>query len=256
MRAIYAPQRAVRRATRQLMWPLILIFGLLSLIGAAFNTGGSDSNRGTQVPDQSSTVYLVVTGNSVNQRSGPSTTDPVMGQLSAGTRVLRRYVRSGWTQVTSDLGAGWMSSRYLRPQEARVVASEQNHRRTLRASDIRVIDGDTVDIRGQTANVRLVGFNAPETGSPKCSAERDAGLRATVRLRGLIQNAQSIEFERVACACRPGTKGTRQCNYGRQCGVLKANGTDVGRTLISEGLAVRYTCGRTSCPRRPGNWCR
>ncbi|SHJ51357.1 nuclease homologue [Shimia gijangensis] len=158
--------------------------------------------------------------------------------------------------ITSNLGTGWMSSRYLRPQGARVVASKQSNRRSLRASDIRVIDGDTVDIRGQTANVRLVGFNTPETRSPQCSAEREVGLQATARLRGLIRNAKNIEFERVACACRPGTEGTRKCNYGRQCGVLKTNGADVGSILISEGLAVRYICGRTSCPRRPGNWCR
>ena len=113
-----------------------------------------------------------------------------------------------------------------------------------------------VDIRGQTANVRLVGFNAPEVSSPQCNAELDVGRRATARLRNLLQNAQAIEFERVACACKQGTKGTRRCNYGRQCGKLSVDGTDVGRILISEGLAVRYICGRNSCPPRPGNWCR
>lgn len=43
--------------------------------------------------------------------------------------------------------------------------------RTVSASEVRVIDGDTVAIRDQRANVRLVGFNAPETASPACSAE-------------------------------------------------------------------------------------
>lgn len=255
-RAIYAPQRAFRRATRQLVWPVMLILGLMALIVGAFESGGSSSSHKAEGSNQSTAIYLVVTGNSVNQRTGPSTADPVIGKLSAGTRVLKRSELNGWTQITSELGTGWMSSRFLRAQGSRVVAKKQSKGRTLRASDIRVIDGDTVDIRGQTANVRLVGFNTPETRSPQCNAEYKIGLRATARLRGLIQNAQTLEFERVACACRPGTEGTRKCNYGRQCGVLKANGTDVGRILISEGLAVRYVCGRTSCPPRPGNWCR
>ncbi len=256
IRAIYAPQRAVRRATRQLVWPVMLVLVLMGLIVGAFETGGSSSSQRTKGSDQGPAIYLFVTGSSVNQRAGPSTADPVIGQLSAGTRVLKRTERNGWTQIKSELGTGWMASRFLRSQGSRVVAEKQNKGRTLRASDIRVIDGDTVYIRGQAANVRLVGFNTPETRSPQCNAEYQIGLRATARLRGLIQNAQSLEFERVACACRPGTEGTRKCNYGRQCGVLKANGTDVGRILISEGLAVRYVCGRTSCPPRPGNWCR
>lgn len=255
-RAIYAPQRAVRRVTRQLVWPVMLILGLMGLIVGAFETGGSSSSHKAKGADQGTAIYLVVTGSSVNQRTGPSTADPVIGQLSAGTRVLKRAERNGWTQITSELGTGWMSSRFLRSQGSRVVAKKQSEGRTLRASDVRVIDGDTIYIRGQTANVRLVGFNTPETRSPQCNAEYQVGFRATARLRGLIQNAQSLEYERVACACRPGTEGTRKCNYGRQCGVLKVNGTDVGRILISEGLAVRYICGRTSCPPRPGNWCR
>jgi endonuclease YncB( thermonuclease family) len=31
------------------------------------------------------------------------------------------------------------------------------------SSDIRVIDGDTIRVRQKQPNVRLVGFNAPET---------------------------------------------------------------------------------------------
>lgn len=254
--ALYAPQRAVRRATRQAMWPLLVVFGLIGLLSAAFETVGGNSGPVATYPNTKTNEVQVVIGSSVNQRSGPGTAYAVMGQLKGGTRVRVNSESDGWTQISSNLGTGWMSSRYLRPPNGDVVSTAQSSSRVLLASDIRVIDGDTIDIRGQRANVRLVGFNTPETGSPQCNAELDIGLRATSRLRDLIQNAQRIEFERVACACRPGTEGTKQCNYGRQCGVLKTNGTDVGSVLITEGLAVRYVCGRTSCPPRPGNWCR
>ena len=49
-----------------------------------------------------------------------------------------------------------------------------------------------------------------------------------------------------------GTHGTRRCNYGRQCAILKAKGVDVGLTLIAEGLARVYVCGADRCPRRQG----
>jgi endonuclease YncB( thermonuclease family) len=34
--------------------------------------------------------------------------------------------------------------------------------------------------------------------------------------------------------------------YGRLCGTLKARGQDVGATLVAEGLARAYVCGRMS----------
>lgn len=254
--AVYAPQRTVRRVTRQLRWPLVLVFCFLGFIAAVFDTGEEYASQGGQETVRSNAPSLVVTGNSVNQRSGPSTADPIMGQLKAGTQVVQLDLRSGWIQISSELGTGWMSSRYLRPEGSVVAGTNVTNRRTLRASDVRVIDGDTIGILGQRANVRLVGFNAPEIGSPQCNAELVAGRQATARLQGLINEAQTLEYERLACACRPGTEGTRRCNYGRQCGVLKVNGVDVGRILISERLAVPYICGRTSCPPRPGSWCR
>ncbi len=123
-----------------------------------------------------------------------------------------------------------MSSRYLEEQASRIAQTDGTgaNTRSLGAASIRVIDGDTLDIRGQRANVRLVGFNAPEVSSPQCSTELDVGRRATARLNALVRNAQHIELERIACACQPGTEGTSRCNFGRQCGTLKVDGTDVG----------------------------
>lgn len=59
----------------------------------------------------------------------------------------------------------------------------------------------------------------------------------------------------VQCACRPGTEGTKKCNYGRSCGVLQIDGRDVGQILIGEGLAVPFECGETTCPKTPRPWC-
>jgi endonuclease YncB( thermonuclease family) len=72
-------------------------------------------------------------------------------------------------------------------------------------------------------------------------------------LRALTANGNA-HLTRVACACRPGLEGTRNCNYGRLCGSLSIGGRDAGAILISEGLAHPYVCSTTRCPpRRP--WC-
>lgn len=256
--AIYAPQRAVRRATRPLLLPIILVFGFLGFIGAILEGSGTTSATHPQGDVREVAGYLIVTGSRVNQRSGPGTGNPVMGQLTQGTRVTKLRDEGGWTQISSSLGTGWMSSRFLAPPGSvpKQTSGTKSTSRTLSSASIRVIDGDTVDIRGQPANVRLVGFNAPEVSSPQCNAELEAGRRATARLRSLLRDAQSIEFERVACACKPGTEGTSRCNFGRICGKLRVDATDVRKILISESLAVPYKCGSTSCPPRPGNWCR
>lgn len=117
---------------------------------------------------------------------------------------------------------------------------------------LRVVDGDTVASGGD--HYRLVGFDTPEKGDlARCDSERQLAARATARLNELIADGEA-QLTRVACACRPGTEGTRRCNFGRLCGVLTVSGRDVGDVLISEGLAHRYVCTGTGCPRRLG-WC-
>lgn len=121
---------------------------------------------------------------------------------------------------------------------------------------ITVIDGDTVRVPAESRSVRLVGFNTPEVFSPECSRELQLGELASARLQELLVSGGTVEFQRIACACEPGTEGTEACNFGRICGVLRVDGVDVGRTLIAEGLAARYQCGKYSCPPPPGDWCR
>ncbi len=124
----------------------------------------------------------------------------------------------------------------------------------ISADRIQVSDGDTISAYHYPPNVRLVGFNSPEIDRARCDSERALGIRARDRLTELVRTAQ-LDFEYVACACAPGTEGSMACNYGRDCGILKANGTDFGDILIAEGLAVPFKCGTRRCPRTPRPWC-
>ncbi|OWO89711.1 hypothetical protein B5E41_30130 [Rhizobium esperanzae] len=121
------------------------------------------------------------------------------------------------------------------------------------ARNFSVTDGDTIKMDDGTP-VRLVGFNTPEKFEPRCDREKQLGVRASMRLVEIVSSGKST-VTKVACSCQPGTEGTRKCNYGRSCGILKVDGRDVGQTLISEGLAVPFICGSRGCPPTPRPWC-
>jgi micrococcal nuclease len=105
-----------------------------------------------------------------------------------------------------------------------------------------VVDGDTVRHKGGQL-IRLQGFNTPETSQAECQAELDLGRRAKRRLQDLLSRGP------YTLTLNPGS-----CGYGRACGTLAVNGTDVGVILVNEGLAERFTCRGNICPKRR-RWC-
>jgi endonuclease YncB( thermonuclease family) len=123
---------------------------------------------------------------------------------------------------------------------------------SISARDISVIDGDTIRAYGRI--IRLVGFNAPETGErARCAREQELGARATTQMRLLVAGG-GLELRLVPCACPPSTEGTAACNFGRSCGELRSYGRDIGTIMIAYRLAHRYVCGAQSCP-PPQSWC-
>jgi endonuclease YncB( thermonuclease family) len=61
---------------------------------------------------------------------------------------------------------------------------------------------NTIRLHHQKSDVRLVGFNAPETRRAICEAELELGDKATRRLRDLVQSSK-LDFEFLACATLP-----------------------------------------------------
>ena len=118
---------------------------------------------------------------------------------------------------------------------------------------ISVIDGDTISVIGKP-NVRLVGCDAPETGTQaKCSQERELAKQATTRLSELVAKGP-VQLTYVRCSCPEETQGTSACNHGRDCGKLSVGGRDACSILVAEGLAHILVCGLTSCPSQR-SWC-
>ncbi len=103
------------------------------------------------------------------------------------------------------------------------------------ATVVRVVDGDTIDVRinGAVDRVRLIGIDAPETGSGRTVVEC-FGSESTAFLK------QLIEGRPVTLATDP-SQDTRD-RYDRLLAyVWLADGTFVNEVLIAEGYAHEYT---------------
>jgi endonuclease YncB( thermonuclease family) len=143
---------------------------------------------------------------------------------------------------------GWGSKAEATTQTVSALTGQAVHQ------SFSIIDGDTLRL-SDGSRMRLVGFNTPEKGDrAECAREAELSARATARLKQLVASSQT-GVTQVACACPPGTEGTKKCNYGRSCGTLTADGRDVGDILIAEGLAVPFVCTGWGCPPTPRPWC-
>ncbi|HMA70331.1 MAG TPA: thermonuclease family protein [Xanthobacteraceae bacterium] len=134
-----------------------------------------------------------------------------------------------------------------------VIGMQVAHSDSIASDDTYVIDGDTIAVDGKT--IRLVDYEAPELGrQAHCGLERMLAARATSRLRQIIRTSDNLDLQLFDCTCRPGTEGTRWCNYGQACGHLTVDGRSVGDILAAENLAHPLICGPFSCPKRK-SWC-
>lgn len=107
-----------------------------------------------------------------------------------------------------------------------------------RPSDfVKVIDGETLVIRGET--VRLSNVDAPRLPpAAVCSAEAALGVQAASRLKSIIATASGVRLERVG-KDRDGATLAR---------VILPSDADVGDALVFMGVAADWR-------REPWDWC-
>ncbi|NKM68571.1 thermonuclease family protein [Rhizobium laguerreae] len=100
-----------------------------------------------------------------------------------------------------------------------------------------IVDGDTLWSSG--VKIRVADIDTPEISQPHCAAEKALGEQAMVRLMELVNAGR---FDMLAWHSRDEDRN------GRKLRILVRDGRSLGDTLVSEGLARRWT-GR----RQP--WC-
>lgn len=118
-------------------------------------------------------------------------------------------------------------------------------------NDISVVDGDTIDYRGE--RYRMIGYDTPEIKTRRRVVGPDEKAVATIakeRFAALLRSGP-LDLKEVRCSCPESAIGTRWCNGGRKCGLLTLNGKNVGDALIAEELALPYVCGKSKCPPMP-----
>ena len=106
----------------------------------------------------------------------------------------------------------------------------------------RIVDGDTVTLHcldGLTGNVRLVGYDTPETFRPRCIEEKALGLTATDYLEYRLKRAERVRIVH---------EGTDK--YRRPLVRMWVDDTALSEIMVSKGLAKPYS-GRTKRP----DWC-
>lgn len=104
---------------------------------------------------------------------------------------------------------------------------------------IQVVDGDTVWL-GIVTKVRISNIDTPETYRPKCSEEKELGLRATAMVRQLIPKGSLVFLREL--------KGGKDKYRRTLARVVISNGRDIGETLVARGLAKPWQGKRH-------NWC-
>lgn len=99
-----------------------------------------------------------------------------------------------------------------------------------------VVDGDTFWLDG--VKIRIADIDTPEIAEPGCGSEYALGMRATQRLRELL-NAGPFQLQ---------SQGRDEDRHGRKLRIITRGGRSLGGQLVGEGLARTWS-GR----REP--WC-
>lgn len=117
---------------------------------------------------------------------------------------------------------------------------------------IRVIDGDSVEIGcpedvrpGPSFSARIVGFDAPESFSPRCPEEYAAALEAQAALTRMLRKGDAM----VGQTRGPEIAFLGADKYGRMLVDMRVGGTRVATEMVRQGHGRRYLGGLR------GGWC-
>jgi len=160
---------------RRVFWTIIVVSILISIFGDDDDATNSTEQTPVETVSEASIrqvpqAVLYVTGNRVNQRVAPSTSQPVQGQLAARDKVRKVSENGNWTEIASPIGRGWMHSAYLNSKApTKTPKTSQQKKRTIAAPSSKEVAAATRDIIQQSIR--------SYPGSCPCPYNRDRGGR-------------------------------------------------------------------------------
>jgi endonuclease YncB( thermonuclease family) len=150
----------------------------------------------------------------------------VGGRTARGPRARRRLLPSrseiGLAAISASLLIGAWSAWHGAPS----VAGAAETSLTGRAS---VIDGDTIEIRGE--RIRILDIDAPES---RQTCSRTDGAQWRCGQQAALALSDWIGQQTVACAT------TKRDKYGRWLARCAVNGQDLGEWMAAEGWVVPF----------------
>lgn len=172
--------------------------------------------------------------------------------MRTAKRQIRRLI---WT-VAGILIAGWLYSGGAATVADMLGASEvvnkikeldgkspaKSTAKPSEATVARVVDGDTIEVRfrdGRTADVRLIGYDTPESKRPGVPVEQCA-LEAAAFTKKLA------EGKPVKLVLDPSQD--KVDSYGRLLRYARIDGKDLGRTVIAAGWGAPYVYDDSNPP--------
>lgn len=124
--------------------------------------------------------YRFVTGNRVNFRTGPSTQNPVLGQLSKGAKAIYLGSSNNWVHIGLSDGSnrsGWMSATFLSSNPAKISPAKPVVQAPQKPVPKRSIAAPTSREIAEARNILIRQSIANYSGSCPCPYNTDRGGR-------------------------------------------------------------------------------
>jgi micrococcal nuclease len=226
---------------------LLVLAGCSSPTGNETNTTTGVSPTETEQPSATATETGTVTAaqSTTRTRTETATTTTTATQTATPTPTATSTPTPTATPTSTPTATATST-----PESEVSVPSGISGGEARRATVIRVIDGDTVEVEfvdGETDTVRLIGVDTPETSLGDVSPDEYEGIPSTQAARDHLYNwgqrasefaTEQLDGQQVRVVTDG--EGDRRGSFGRLLAYIYADGENFNQQLLEDGYARVY----------------
>ncbi|PEL06715.1 SH3 domain-containing protein [Bacillus sp. AFS017336] len=168
---------------------------------------------------EAATVNGTVTATVLNVRSGPSTSNKIVGTLKKGAKVSITSTSGTWYKITSGSKTGWVSSKYIKKSATTVSAATVNKMKTLGTSKQLIVVSASNE---STRNALIETFEKSGTTWKKLHT-----YTGVIGKNGMISNKHEGDYETPEGKYTITTAFGRNTNPGTKMTYRKITSNDV-----------------------------